>query len=162
MTWLRMMALRTHDGAARHAGSSAQRVIAACALLGSLAAPAQEMAQPLTGVAGDAARGRAVVLDRRLGMCLLCHSGPFPEERLQGNLASDLAGVGQRWSAAQLRQRLVDPRRLNPQTLMPAYFSTEGLNQVAARWRGRTLLEAQQVEDVLAFLLTLRGPTAAP
>ena len=137
-------------------------VLAGCALWLVLAASAQEMPQSLTGTAGDAARGRAILLDRRLGMCLLCHGGPFPEERLQGNLASDLAGVGQRWSAAQLRQRLVDPRRLNPETLMPAYFSTEGLNQVAARWRGRTLLDAQQVEDVLAFLLTLRGPTAAP
>lgn len=112
--------------------------------------------QPLTAQAGDAARGRAIVADRRVGLCLLCHSGPFPEERQQGNLASDLRGAGLRWNAAQLRLRLVDARRINPDTLMPSYFSTEGLVQVGARWRGRTLLEAQQIEDVVAFLLTLR------
>jgi sulfur-oxidizing protein SoxX len=122
---------------------------------------AQELALPLTALPGDAARGRAIVLDRRVGLCLLCHSGPFPEERSQGNLASDLSGAGSRWSVAQLRARLVDARRLNPDTIMPSYFSVDGLNQVAARWRGKTLLEAQQVEDVLAFLLTLRSAPAS-
>lgn len=118
--------------------------------------PVEGLEQPLTAQAGDAARGRAIVTDRRVGLCLLCHSGPFSEERQQGNLASDLRGAGLRWNAAQLRLRLVDARRINPDTLMPSYFSTEGLAQVGARWRGRTLLEAQQVEDVVAFLLTLR------
>jgi sulfur-oxidizing protein SoxX len=122
------------------------------------ATPAQELAQPLTAVPGDAARGRAILVDRRVGLCLLCHSGPFPEERAQGNLASDLSGTGSRWTAAQLRARLVDARRLNPDTIMPSYFSVDGLNQVAGRWRGKTLLEAQQIEDLLAFLLTLRAP----
>ncbi len=129
------------------------------ALLLTLAATrpcAQEMPQALTAIPGDATRGRAIVLDRRAGSCLLCHSGPFPEERAQGDLASNLSGAGSRWSGAQLRQRLVDARRLDPNTIMPAYFSVEGLNQVAGRWRGRTILEAQQIEDVVAFLLTLR------
>ena len=122
--------------------------------------PATGMTQPLTTLAGDPLRGRAILLDRRLGMCLLCHSGPFPEERLQGNLASDLRGVALRRSAAQLRLQLVDARRLHPDTLMPSYFSTDGLAQVGERWRGRTLLEAQQIEDLIAFLLTLREPGA--
>lgn len=125
-----------------------------CSVTGS----AQEIAQALTDTPGDAARGRAIVADRRVGLCLLCHSGPFPEERAQGNLASDLSGAGSRWTAAQLRARLVDARRLNPDTIMPSYFSIEGLNQVAGRFRGKTILDAQQIEDVLSFLLTLRAP----
>ena len=112
--------------------------------------------RPLTATPGDAARGRAIVTNRRVGLCLLCHGGPFPEERFQGTLAPSLAGAGTRWSAGQLRLRIADPRRLNPQTPMPAYHHTEGLVQVAAAWRGRPVLEAQQVEDVVAFLQTLR------
>ncbi len=135
--------------------------VASGALLLSFGAPAQEITQPLTAAPGDALRGRAIVADRHVGMCLLCHSGPFPEERSQGNLASDLSGVGSRWTAAQLRLRLVDARRLNPDTIMPSYFSAQGLSQVAERWRGKTMLEAQQVEDVLAFLLTLRSAGAS-
>src|SRR5690242_12230107 len=81
---------------------------------------------PLTGQPGDPARGRAIVTDRRVGLCLLCHSGPFPEERFQGNLAPDLGGVGSRWTAGQLRLRLVDARRRNPDTIMPSYYRVEG------------------------------------
>ena len=137
-----------------------------CALAAQQVMPASRTAQasgidqPLTDRPGDAVRGRLIVMDRRLGQCLLCHSGPFPEQRLQGDLASDLRGVGARRTAAQLRQQLVDARRNDLDTLMPSYFSTEDLVRVTDRWRGRTLLEAQQIEDVLAFLLTLRetGP----
>lgn len=112
--------------------------------------------QPLTASPGDPARGRAIVADRRVGLCLLCHAGPFPEERFQGTLAPSLAGAGARWSAGQLRLRIADPRRLNPLTPMPAFHRTEGLVQVGAAWRGRPALDAQQVEDVVAFLQTLR------
>ncbi len=111
---------------------------------------------PLTASPGDAARGRAIVANRQVGLCLLCHTGPFPEERFQGNLAPDLSGAGSRWSEGQLRLRLVDATRLNAQTIMPAYYRTEGLNRVATAWQGRTLLDAQQIEDVLAFLQTLK------
>ncbi len=114
--------------------------------------------QPLAGLVGDAERGRAVVVNRREGLCLLCHSGPFPEERFQGNLAPSLAGAGARWSAGQLRLRLVDPSRGNPATVMPSYHRVDGLNQVAAGLRGKPLFTAQQVEDVVAFLQTLRSP----
>lgn len=110
----------------------------------------------LTGVPGDAARGRAIVASRQTGLCLLCHAGPLPEERFQGNLAPDLAGSGTRWSEGQLRLRVADARRLNPQTLMPAYQQFEGLNRVGAAWQGRPVLAAQQIEDVVAFLRTLR------
>lgn len=112
--------------------------------------------QPLSTTPGDATRGRAIVTNRRVGLCLLCHGGPFPEERFQGTLAPSLAGAGARWSAGQLRLRIADPRRLNPQTPMPAYHRSDGLEQVAAAWRGRPVLDAQQVEDVVAFLQTLR------
>jgi sulfur-oxidizing protein SoxX len=104
---------------------------------------------------GDPARGRGIVLSRQ-STCLLCHSGPFPEERFQGDLAPDLAGVGARWSEGQLRLRLVDSLRLNPDTIMPAFYRTQGLNRVGAAWRGKPILTAEQIEDVVAFLRTLR------
>jgi len=110
----------------------------------------------LNGVAGDPARGRAIVLDRRLGACLLCHTGPFPEERFQGTLAPDLSGVGSRWSAGQLRLRLVDATRLNPETIMPTYYRIDGLTRVGSPWTGKPILTAEQIEDVVAFLVTLR------
>lgn len=105
---------------------------------------------------GDPVRGRAVVVDRQVGMCLLCHSGPFPEERFQGDLAPDLDGVGARLSAQDLRRRLVDPRAFNPASIMPSFSRTEGLWRVAPARRGRPLLTPQQIEDVVAFLATLR------
>jgi L-cysteine S-thiosulfotransferase len=111
---------------------------------------------PLTATPGDPARGRAIVVNRRVGLCLLCHSGPFPEEKLQGNLAPDLAGTGARWSAGQLRLRLVDASRLNPDTIMPPYYRVDGLDRVTPALRGKPILSAQQIEDVVAFLATLR------
>ena len=110
----------------------------------------------LTGEPGDPARGRAIVADRRAGLCLLCHSGPFPEERFQGTLAPDLAGAGARWTEGQLRLRVVDSRRLDPGTIMPAYYRVEGLTRVGAVWRDRPVLGGQEIEDVVAFLATLR------
>ena len=114
------------------------------------------MPEPLTGTRGDPARGRAIVANRQVGMCLLCHSGPFPEERFQGNLAPDLRGAGARWSEAELRLRIVDSSRINPATIMPAYHRTEGLTRVAPAWRGKPILSAEQIEAVVAFLTTLK------
>jgi L-cysteine S-thiosulfotransferase len=111
---------------------------------------------PLTATPGDMARGRAIVANRRVGLCLLCHTGPFPEEKLQGNLAPDLGGAGSRSSAGQLRLRLVDASRLNPDTIMPPYYRVDGLARVAPAFRGKPILSAQQIEDVVAFLATLR------
>ena len=110
----------------------------------------------LTGVAGDAVKGRAIVANRQVGLCLLCHSGALPEERFQGNLAPSLAGAGSRWSEGQLRLRLANSKRLNPETIMPAYYQTDGLTQVAKNLQGQPLLAAQQIEDVLAYLVTLK------
>ena len=115
-----------------------------------------EMIMPLTGLPGDAVRGRAIVASRQSGLCLLCHSGPFPEERFQGNLAPELNGIAQRLSGGELRARIVDARRLNPDTIMPPYFSTDRLARVAGSFVGQTLLNAQQIEDVIAYLLSLK------
>jgi sulfur-oxidizing protein SoxX len=112
----------------------------------------------LTGTSGDPLRGREIVLDRRLGACLLCHTGPFPEDKFQGTLAPDLSGAGSRWSAAQLRLRLVDATRLNPDTIMPPYYRVDGLTRVGRPWLGKPILTAEQIEDVLSFLSTLRDP----
>ncbi|HEV7881018.1 sulfur oxidation c-type cytochrome SoxX [Bradyrhizobium sp.] len=115
----------------------------------------EAIAVSLTGAPGDAARGRALVLNRT-STCILCHSGPFPEEKFQGDLAPDLAGSGGRWSKAQLRLRIVDASRLNPATIMPSYYRVEGLVRVGTSWRGRPLLSAEQIEDIVAYLATLR------
>ena len=112
--------------------------------------------ESLTGIPGDAVRGRAIVANRQLGLCLLCHTGPIPEERFQGTLAPDLSGAGSRWSAAQLRLRIVDGRRLNPATIMPSYHRVDGLSRVGAAFQAKPLLSAQQVEDVVAYLVTLK------
>jgi len=106
--------------------------------------------------AGDAEKGRAIVASRQVGLCLLCHSGPFPEERFQGNLAPDLRGVGARMTEDQLRQRLIDPARFNPKTIMPSYSRTEDLTRVAPSLRGKTLLSEEQIDDVVAYLATLK------
>ncbi len=110
----------------------------------------------LTGQSGDAARGRAIVANRSVGLCLLCHSGPIAEERFQGDLAPSLAGAGTRWSAGQLRLRIVDGLRLNADTIMPPYYRTTGLQRVARNFEGKTILTAAQVEDVVAYLVTLK------
>jgi L-cysteine S-thiosulfotransferase len=111
---------------------------------------------PLTATAGDAARGQALVADRQQGLCLLCHAGPFPQPQLQGNLASDLRGAGSRWSEAQLWLRIADSKRLNPEGLMPSMHVEQTGARVGEAWRGKPVLDAQQVEDIVAYLKTLR------
>ncbi len=143
-------------------------MVAAAALLASLlgVAHAEEsvrfeavgdaIPRPLAPEPGDAARGRSVVVNRDMGACALCHA--VPGESLSGNIAPPLAGVGARLSPAQLRLRVADSTRVNPGTPMPAYYRTEGLTQVAGAYRGKAILSAQQVEDVVAYLAGLREP----
>jgi sulfur-oxidizing protein SoxX len=131
-------------------------VPAAFGIAAALAVVGDAIPASLTGAPGDVARGRAIVADRAVGLCLLCHSGPFPEVRLQGTVAPELNRTGARLSEGQIRLRIVDARVVNPDTVMPPYFRAEGLTRVATAWRGKTMLTAQQVEDVVAFLVTLK------
>jgi len=133
----------------------AAAIVAVCCLVG-VARGQDAIPASLTGAKGDPARGRTIVTNRQVGLCLLCHSGPFPEERFQGNLAPDLKGAGSRWSEGQLRLRIVDSSRIHPATIMPSYHRTEGLQRVAPAFRGKPVLSAEQIEDVVAFLMTLR------
>ena len=133
----------------------AAAVVAALLLVG-VAHAQDSMSESLTGATGDPARGRAIVTNRQVGLCLLCHSGPFPEERFQGNLAPDLKGAGARWTEGQLRLRIADSRGINPTSIMPAYHRTEGLTRVAPALRGKPILSPEQIEDVVAFVVTLR------
>jgi sulfur-oxidizing protein SoxX len=137
--------------------------VAALALPGPVAAQALQpyvvtgdaIAASLTGTPGDATQGHALVLNRT-STCILCHSGPFPEEKFQGDLAPDLAGSGGRWSEGQLRLRIVDASRLNPATIMPSYYRIDGLQRVGPAWRGKPILSAEQIEDIVAYLVMLR------
>jgi sulfur-oxidizing protein SoxX len=147
--------------------SSAARILAACACCSAclFALPARadltaaqisadSVPQPLTAVPGDAAHGRALLLARENANCILCHA--IPEARFSGDLGPALAGVGARLSAPQLRLRVADNARVHPSTIMPSYFRSEGLIGVAAQYRGKTVLSAQEVEDVVAYLQTLK------
>jgi sulfur-oxidizing protein SoxX len=135
----------------------------ASALIGTLIplstaqAQAEAIDKPLTDVPGDAARGRAIVGNRQVGLCLLCHTGPIAEERFQGTIAPNLDGAGTRWTEGQLRLRIVDSKRLDPQTMMPSYgVATDRLVRVGATWKGKPVLAPQQIEDVVAYLRTLK------
>ena len=114
------------------------------------------ISEPLSREPGDARRGRAIVLDRRVGNCLICHRVPVPEEPFQGDLGPDLNGVGSRLSVGQIRLRLVDASQVNPATLMPPYHRVEGLVRVAKEFEGRPVLTAREVEDVVAWLASLK------
>ena len=125
-------------------------LMAVLALLPLAATAATAMAQ------GDAARGEAIALHRSQGLCVLCHALPGQNPALQGTIGPPLAGVGSRMDAATLRQRLVAPEQFNPDTVMPAYGRSTGLQQVARTHRGQPLLSDAQIDDVVAWLVTLR------
>jgi len=135
--------------------------------LGVVSASAEEGLRPftvegdaipasLTGAPGDAERGMKIVTNRQVGLCLLCHAGPYAQERFQGTMAPDLTGTGARWNEGQLRLRMVDAARINPDTIMPPYYRVDGLTRVAPGFRGKTILSAEQIEDVVAYLMTLK------
>ena len=153
-----MKALRSFDrcNAARawhrRAGQGAGLALwAAQVLAAPVASPG--LSTPLTTVAGDPVQGLRIAQGRE-AQCVLCHALPGSTVR-QGNIGPDLQGVAQRSTPAMLRLRLVDSRQINPDSLMPAYHSTAGLQQVGQTWVGRPVLAAQDIEDVLAYLLTL-------
>jgi L-cysteine S-thiosulfotransferase len=119
------------------------------------AAVGDAIPESLTGAHGDAAHGRALVVERS-STCILCHSGPFPEQSFQGDVAPSLAGTGRRWSEGEIRLRLVDASRLNAATIMPSYYRIDGLHRVGRTWQGKPILTAEQIEDIVAYLVTLR------
>lgn len=128
-------------------------MLAVTALLPAAAAgPAMET--PLAAP-GDPARGKAVVVGRDSN-CLLCHHVPDSGVTAMGNLGPPLQGVGGRLTAGQLRLRLVDSRRVNPESIMPSYHRVDGMERVADEHRGKPVLNAQQIEDAVAYLRTLR------
>jgi sulfur-oxidizing protein SoxX len=136
-------------------GVAAACAVAAQPVLAPYRVEGDSIPEPLAAAAGDPQRGREILMGRD-GNCLLCHAVPETGARFMGNLALPLSGVGTRLTAGQLRLRIVDSTRLNPQTIMPPYYRVDGLNQVAETWRGKPVLTAQQVEDTVAYLLALR------
>jgi len=112
--------------------------------------------ESLSGKPGDATKGRLIVLSRQTGLCILCHSGPFPEERFQGNLAPDLAMSAARLSKEQLRARIVDASQFNPDSIMPSYYRKDDFNRVAPQYAGKSILSEQDIEDVVEFLVSLK------
>jgi len=110
----------------------------------------------LTGTAGDPANGKKVAINRKKGNCLACHVMPIPEEQFHGDVGPDLSDVGSNLSEGALRLRLVNSKAINPDTIMPA-FLTPGKIRVKKNFEGKTILSAQEVEDVIAYLLTLKG-----
>lgn len=127
--------------------------IGAVLLSGCAVTPAWDEQGPLAA-AGDAARGRAVFVAREGGHCVLCHAAPGVT--VAGDVGPALGGIGSRLTAGQIRYRVVDITRVNPDAVMPAFHRTEGLSRVAAQHAGRPVLSAQQVEDVVAWLASLR------
>lgn len=114
------------------------------------------IAKSLTGKPGDPAKGRKAAINRSLGNCLACHAMPIPEQLFHGNVGPPLKGVGSRLKEGELRLRLVDSKKINPDTSMPGFYKTQGLHRVLKAWQGKTILSAQQVEDIVAYLKTLK------
>jgi sulfur-oxidizing protein SoxX len=149
----------------RRGGGSGWRHGIALTLLLALPATAQvapftvtddAIEAPLNALIGDVARGAALVRNRDSGNCLICHAIPDPAERFMGDVGPPLAGVGSRLTLGQMRLRLVDPTLLNAAAIMPAYHRTGGLTRVDERWRDRPVLDAQEIEDLVAYLATLK------
>jgi sulfur-oxidizing protein SoxX len=131
-------------------------MLLSCLLAIQLAVVGDGVPQPLTQLPGNAQQGRAIVLSRQRGLCLLCHSGPFPEEPVQATISTNLSGAGSRWSEAQLRLRVADARWLNPDSLMPSFHRLPTASRVPLALQDKPVLSAQEVEDVVAFLSSLR------
>lgn len=123
---------------------------------GALAQPT--MPTPVTAEPCDPVRGKAVAVNSDMGNCVICHMMPVPElpQGAAGDIGPDLAGVGSRLTPAELRQRIVNPKAIDPDTVMPAYFVATGLTRVQVKYEGRPILTAQQVEDLIAYLETLK------
>ena len=112
---------------------------------------------PLGGLKGDAVRGKQLSIAADKGSCLVCHEIPIPEESFHGNIGPSLIGIASRLTEGELRLRVVDEKQINPETVMPGYYRhPRHFNLVAEDYEGKTFLTAQEVEDVVAYLLTLK------
>jgi len=110
----------------------------------------------LTGKPGDAAKGRKIAYNRKQGNCLACHKMPIPEQQFHGAIAPDLEGVADRISEAEMRLRIVNPKVINPATFMPAFYRNSGFTRVLKKFKGKSILSAAQVEDLVAYMMTLK------
>jgi len=113
--------------------------------------------QSLTGKAGDPVKGRKTAINRKKGNCLGCHVMPIPEQADHGEVGPPLNGVGSRLGAAEMRLRIVNSKMINPDTIMPAFYHIDGFHRVQEKWKGKTIISAQDVEDIIAYLVTLKG-----
>jgi sulfur-oxidizing protein SoxX len=114
------------------------------------------IATSLTGKAGDPVNGKKLATNRKKGNCLACHSMPIPEQAFHGNIGPDLKGISSRYSEGELRLRIVNPKVLNSETIMPAFYKADGFNRVMKKFVGKTIITAQEVEDIVAYLMTLK------
>ena len=126
-----------------------QGLIVLVVFIGALPADSSELT-------GDSQAGRTIVASRQKGLCLLCHSGPFPEEPFQGNIAPNLSDLVANLSATQLRARIMNPAITNPQTIMPSYYQPEHLTRVSKPYQGQSILSLKEIDDVVAYLMTLK------
>jgi sulfur-oxidizing protein SoxX len=115
-----------------------------------------EIPKPLVNGKADPKHGRELVIHRKKGNCLACHRMPIPEQPDHGLAGPDLHGVGSRMTAAELRLRLVDPKMVSPETMMPAFYKVKGLHRVRKKFQGKPMLSAQEIEDIIAYLVTLK------
>lgn len=115
-----------------------------------------EIPEPLAASSGNPANGAKLMADRHRSLCVLCHAGPFSEPHMQGDIAPSLEGVGSRLSAAQIRLRVANIKVLNPASLMPAYLAVMDRPDIAETWRGKTILEPAEIEDIVAYLAALK------
>jgi len=112
--------------------------------------------EPLTAATGDAGRGLRLLVARDTANCVLCHAIPDPAIRFAGDVGPSLGGIGARFTIPQLRLRVADNMRVHPTTVMPSYYRVDGLARVAPAYRDKPILSATEVEDLVAYLATLR------
>jgi len=112
--------------------------------------------ESLTGVKGDPNKGRKLAINRKKGNCLACHSMPIPEQQFHGETGPTLYGVANRLNEGELRMQLVNSKVTNEDTMMPAFYRTFGYSRTLKKFVGKTILSAQEVEDIVSYLMTLK------